>query len=198
MASYRGTADAMTRAALQTVVALPADLSKYNDTVAAAAANSVLDAANTTKATRANLAAATIYTNTNLVATVNDGLNANRYISSLITSEQNRVSDVNSTVRNEQFKLRSKLLGFTYLRNYYVAGTWVVMLTLTVSMIMLVVAALWRGGAIQLLPFAALIGVLLLAYMVTVVKVTSKMPTLWDKRQWRVRNQDSLMKTPSA
>ena len=194
--TYAGTADAMTRAALQAVVALPADLKQFNNTSSATNADNMMTASSTTDLTRANLTAQAIYTNANLVATVNDGLNANQYITSLINSEQTRVNVANNTVRNEQYKLRTKLLSYEYLLNYYRTGTSVVILTLYVVLVTLVVAAMWRGGAMQLAPFLILIGLLLEFYAVVVIlaaaQVSSRREGSWSQRVFKVKGQNSI------
>lgn len=194
--TYAGTADAMTRAALQAAVALPADLTQFNATNSAANANMEMSASSTTDMNKANLLAATIYTNTNLVATVNDGMNANTYITSLINTEKTRIDGANSTVRNEQFKLRTKLLGYEYLLNYYRTGTWMVIFTLYVSLSTLVVAAMWRAGALSLYPFLIIVGLALACYGVIVIAATayvaSRSKTSWAHRDWKVRNQTSI------
>lgn len=186
----------MTRAALQAVVALPADMSTYNTSASAAAAQTEMASSTTSQLTTQNAIDANIYTNANLVATINDGQNANNYIGRLLTNESSRVSASDAAVRNEQFKLRAKLLELEYLVNYYSTGVALVVLTLFVSLLLLTLAALWRADKVPLVPFVIAAGFMIAVYAVVVVsrtaKVSSRRPTSWSERTWSVKNQSTI------
>ena len=184
--TYSGSADALTRAALQASVALPPDLSTFNQSESAKQAQQLLDATLSTNNTRANIQSDNVYKNTNLIATVNDGINANRYISTLISDERDRVSSANKSVRNEQFKLRHKLLAYDYLRNYYRMGRYMVVFTLLFSLCILFATALWRAKILSSVLFAIIVAILGLIFMVLSIMVSryisNRVPMQWGKR----------------
>lgn len=197
MSAYSDTANALTRATLQSVIATPGNLSNVSSTSAATSAVSLLDARNSSTASTVNLQNAAIYKNTNLVASLNDSLNANDYIKRLVGSERQRLYGVDNTVRNEQLKLRGKLMAYTYLLNYYTTGTNIVILTLFISMVLLLLAALWKCGKIPVAPFVMLVAVFLVVYAMVVIWATTyvaqRSPSSWDRRMWTVKNQKKML-----
>ena len=197
MPAYSDTANALTRATLQSVISTPGSLKNLSAATASTKAVNLLDAKKSSSASTVNLQNTAIYRNTNLVASINDSLNANDYINRLVTTERRRIDQVDNTVRNEQFKLRSKLMAYTYLLNYYRTGTMLVVLTLLVSVVMLLLAALWRCGKIPVAPFVLLVAAILVGYGAIVIwasaHVASRSPGSWDRRLWTVRNQKKML-----
>ena len=194
--TYSGTADAMTRAALQAAVALPTDLTQTGKIQLAKTTIDSSAASTTADMTTAAMISANLRNNMNLVATINDGVNANKYITTLITKERNRLDGANSTVRNEQFKLNSKLLSYEYLLNYYTTGKAMAIFSLYIAIIMLVVAALWRAGVLSIFPFVFIVGISIALYSIVIISasalVSSRKKTSWQQRRWAVTNQSSI------
>lgn len=197
MPAYQQAADVNVAQSIQSVVSTPGNLQGLSDSTTSADNKAINDASTASNTAAVSLINSTIFKNVNQIASINDSLNANDYIERLVRIERSRIDNVDNTVRNEQYKLRSKLMGYTYLLKYYQIGTGMVVLTLFVSVVMLLLAALWRCDKLPVAPFVLLVAVILVGYALVVIMVSGNVatrnPNSWDRRLWTVRNQKKIL-----
>ena len=172
--SYQRAADQLSTAALQSHVALPTNLPLYTtglDDLTQSSSKAVSDRRQQTVSTLQQQA---LYNKVNLVATLNESANANDYINKVLTTEAARVDSLQDTVKREQYKLKTKMMMNDYLNGYYRTATWVAMLTIVVTIVLLTPAALWRAGKMSMMWFSSIVLVVLLMYLAAVVLVSRK------------------------
>ena len=186
--SYQRAADQLSTAALQSHVALPASLQLYTTGLDDLTQSSSAAVAARRQQTVSTLQQQALYNKVNLVATLNESANANDYINRVLTTEGARVAALQDTVKREQYMLRSKMLMDNYLGGYYRTATWVVLLTIVVTIVLMTPAALWRAGGMSMMWFSVIVLVVLLLYLIAIVLVSAKAAMRrydgWDQFNW--------------
>ena len=187
---YSNEANLITTSSVQSWAQVPLNLSDYEHQKEASttAARTALQATVATLVTASEIKAMT--DKIDMAATLNESANANMYITDILSKEAKRVQVLDGTVKTEQYKLRNQLMMYEYLDGYYRTCTNVVIVSLYVTLLMLVFAALWRAHAMPAIWFWAGMLVLFLFYlMVMLIWVTALARTRrdsWQQKQWQV------------
>jgi hypothetical protein len=106
-------------------------------------------------------------------AVMNETQNTNAFVLQLMGREKTRLTSATRDVSREQYKLRYAQLRNDYLLGYYGTSTRFVVLTLYVTVLLFMVAALWRADLMNVVLFAAIAVLLTLAYLCVAVSVAS-------------------------
>jgi hypothetical protein len=188
--SYQQLANQLITAGVQEHVHLATDLAANTAGVnylTSATQNAAITAVDATVVQRYQL---DLKKKVDMVATLNESANANDYINAMLITEKSRVDALADTVKREQYKLRAKTMSNDYLSGYYRTATWVVVLTLVVTLVLLLPAALWRAGQMSMKWFAAVVLVVLLLYLAAIVLVSAKTAMrrydAWNQYNWKV------------
>ena len=188
--TYQSISDQQTAAALQAYVATPASL------VSAGAARGSYESDRSSALAQRQAQATMTYGaealqgNVQMVTLLNESLNANQFMNTTIDAETRRVSGMEKSVKNEQFKLRNQVMMNQYLIGYYRVAAFVMKMTLVVTLLLLLPAALWRAGRMNGLLFAAVALLVVLVYLaalvVTVARTSMRRTDAWNEMNWRM------------
>ena len=127
---------------------------------------------------------------TDVLAQMNEAYNANAYIMGNLVRETGRVARLDADARKEMWKARQRYLATQYQlaetrfrRNVVLSGA-------ALTLVILVLAAAWRQGRLWGWLFAALVGLLVLAYGVGLAlamrRNASRRKLHWRQFYWRV------------
>lgn len=145
--------------------------------------------------------------NTDLLAQLNEGWNANRYIVNSLAIENKRVGSLDAQAKRDIYKLRQKYMYTAYMHEYYDFAIRVVMLTLYATLLLLIPAAMWKVDGMNGALFFVIDGILLILYLVVLIvlfrNVGDRRKNAWRQKYWRVgrsieesiRNQSDMCMT---
>jgi hypothetical protein len=124
-------------------------------------------------------------------AMMNENQNANAYILQLAGREKTRLSRARREVERDQHKLKMAALRADYLLGYYRASKTFVVLTLFATVLLFVLAALWRTKFLTPRVFVAVALVLMLAYLMAAVSMAGRLAIRrpdagWNEFDWAV------------
>lgn len=127
--------------------------------------------------------------NTDLLAQMNESWNANRYIERGVQKESDRLTRGEVTGRKNIYALRSRELQARFATNYNGRVAFMAALTLVVTLLALLVAAMFRAQRLGLVSLVAILGILIALYTVYVVYVVRQMGMMrldseWGKVRW--------------
>lgn len=187
---YKDVANQQTASALQAYVSLPVSLASTSQSLAGLQADHAAAAVLRQKQTLHTLGSEVLRDNVQMVTVLNESLNANKYLQDIMAAESGRIDGMEQGVKNEQFKLRNKILMNRYLIGYYTVAAFVVQMTLVVTLMLLIPVALWRAGIVPGLVFAAVVLVIVLVYLAalvsTVAHTSMRRRDAWDQLNWHV------------
>ena len=191
--NYQSIADQQTAAALQAYVATPVSLTSTSQSLAGIQADHAAAAVLRQKQTVQTYGSEALQDNVQMVTVLNESLNANKYIQDIMTAESGRIGGMEKSVKNEQFKLRNTLMMNQYLIGYYSVATFVVQLTMIVTLLLLLPAALWRAGVVPGLVFGAVVLLIVIVYLAalvaTVARTSMRRSDAWNELNWHVSKQ---------
>ena len=126
--------------------------------------------------------------NTDLLAQLNESWNANRYISKSLTTEQRRISSLDSQARKDIYRLRQESMYLDYMSRYYTFVTNVMIFTLYVTLLALLPAAMLHSGRLSMYSVATIEGILLAFYLVILFVLyrrrAQRRTTDWTRYYW--------------
>lgn len=189
--TYQSQADAITVASLTNFAAVaPEGLRGYVQNSQSALQNQTQGALDSALSDEQKKNAADLQRNINSAATLQESANANAYISQLLQTQANAMQSQTHNVRNQQYKLRAELMQYQYLERYYRTATSVIIVTMIVTLVMLVPAALWRIGRMSILTFSVIVLVIVIAYLCLMVYISSvtakRRHDSWHQINWPV------------
>ena len=129
--------------------------------------------------------------NTDLLAQMNESLNANLAISSTIQGEEARIRALDSQSRKDLYRSHQGHMQAEYLRNYYRFATAVLIATLTMLLLLLIPVALVRLGRLPVGAALFLAAVLMLLFALGMlfyfVRAAKRRTSDWSKFYWKVQ-----------
>jgi hypothetical protein len=189
-ANYQNVANQQIAADLQRHVADSVNLADTSRSLASLQADHAAASVLRQKQTVQTYGSEALQDNVQMVTVLNESLNANQYLQTIMTAESGRIGGIEKGVKNEQFKLRNKLMMNEYLIGYYSVAAFVVQLTMVTTLLLLLPAALWRAGVVPGLVFGAVVLVLVLVYMAalvaTVARTSMRRTDAWNELNWNV------------
>lgn len=133
---------------------------------------------------------ASFQTTTDMLAQMNEAYNANRYIRSNLTAEHRRVARLDAEARKEMWKVRQRFLGTRYHTSYVRFKERVVLASMALTVVLMLLAALWRQGTLWTWLFVVLVGLLVLAFAVLLIarlrRNGMRRKMHWNQYYWRV------------
>jgi hypothetical protein len=188
--NFQQTADQLTAAALQSYVAMPVNLGQTHASMGTVLADTAIAKQQRMGQTLQTIRQDELQENVQMVTVLNESINANMYLHNIMGAETARVGGMDAKVKNEQFKLRNRVLMDRYMIGYYSVATAVVIMTLIVTLLLLLPAALWRAGKMHRLFFAATVMVIVIVYLAavvaTVARTSMRRSDAWNQFNWKV------------
>jgi hypothetical protein len=123
---------------------------------------------------------ATIAHHAAMVSSVNTGIASNQYIEDILTREGARIKSSDRNVKNEQMKLRQRILERTYMREYYSTGIRCTIATMFMVLFFLSLTVLVSNGTITTGAFWMIVGFVALVYLIAMVLVSRRISLLRD------------------
>lgn len=153
------------------------------------------DAAAQTEAARAQAArdsTAKFVITTDVLAQLNESINANTYLSGAIKNELSRVSQLDKSAKNGIYRTRQEFMLNAYMSEYYKFVTGIMLFTLIVTVVLLSLTALWRMKRIADSIYYALVGIILAIYATSLVitfrRNGQRRNYMWSKYYWQTPN----------
>lgn len=126
--------------------------------------------------------------NTDLLAQMNESYNTNKYIDTNLRNEQIRLSKMDGNARRDVYMYRKRILYAEYMTNYYRMMAGVLALSLFVTLLLLVPAAMWRAdrlGFRTLIIVDAIVLTLFLAVLIFIfIRMGRRDVDDWKMRRW--------------
>lgn len=138
---------------------------------------------------------------TDVLAQMNEAYNANTYIASNLSRERRRVQHLDNELRKEMWKARQRALGTQYRIEHQRFRLRVIMGTAVVTVLVLLLAAVWRQGRLWTWLFFTLAAALLLVWGVGLAlymrRNAMRRRLHWNQYYWRVTG-DALNETKKS
>lgn len=130
---------------------------------------------------------------TDIMAMLNEGANANLYISNALKKEGKRMGRLNKNTKKSIYGARWDYQYTAYMTEYYAFMTNVVMFTLVITLLVLLLTAAWRLERVPQVLYIALVGTLLLVYATSMIlmfkNAAYRRKYSWNKYYWRPSQQ---------
>jgi hypothetical protein len=130
----------------------------------------------------------TYQSNTDLLAQLNENMNANDYLKKSVESEKTRVLKTDQTVRKDLYGMRQNYNYAIYMREFYDRSTQVAIFTLYATLILLIPAAMWRMSKLSATWMIAVVGILMILYLLVMVHLVNNIAlrrnSAWSHYYW--------------
>lgn len=193
---YQNAADNLTTAALQGLTTTSYDVGGLDNAVNladTAAQNANIARTQNASSQWASKVQSNLSTSVGTYATLNESHNANVIISKLLDKESKFVESQNRLVKQQQYLLRDKLMMYEYLDGYYRVSTTTVIVSLYVTLVLLIVAALFKIGRMNVILFWAIMIVLGILYILYIIAFTKNLARIhrgeWQRIDWRTMSK---------
>ena len=159
-------------------------VSQYGESMAAA--NSASDASRT----QAEKEATSEYVAmTDVMAQMNEAVNANVYIMESLLREAERVLKLDENAKRSIYKIRQDYMYVSYMTEYYTFMTNMVMYTMVITLILLSLTAAWKMGKVPEIIYFILCACIVVVYAVSMFilfkHAAYRRNYQWNKYYWK-------------
>jgi hypothetical protein len=127
---------------------------------------------------------------TDMLAQLNESWNANRYIMDSVNIEHDRIKRVDTQTKNDIYKMRQGTAYNTYMEEYYKYVSGILTLTMFVTLLLLIPAAMWRNNDMTTAWVVIIDGIVMVLYVIIllfiVITMARRRKTNWNKYYWKI------------